>query len=186
MLQLGVAGVGQHFSRYRDVLQRLRNPVEIDAVYDCVFARAETVADREDVVWETGLGGLGRRHSVDAVLLLDPGWNKVAGLQCLARCGKPVFVAPWLNGSAMEFGRLHETAAEQGVSLMPALWRRYVPAAVRIQELLATDLGQVSAIDVSISTASSAESLAEPLVGWLDFCRNLFRTVPVQSQVDVS
>lgn len=186
MLQLGVVGVGQHFSRYRDVLRRLRNPVEIDAVYDCVFARAETVADREDVVWESGLGGLARRHSVDAVLLLAPGWNQVAGLRCLARGGKPVFVAPWLNGSASDFECLHEAAMAHGASLMPALWRRYVPATVRIQELIATELGQVSAIEVSIRTANSAESLAEPLVGWLDFCRNLFRTFPVKSQIDAS
>ena len=183
MLQLGVAGVGQHFARYRDVLRRLRNPVEIDAVYDCVFARAEYVADREDIVWESGLGGLGRRHSVDAILLLDSSWNEVAGLRCLARCGKPVFVAPWLNGSATEFERLHETATTHGVSLMPALWRRYVPAAVRIQELIATELGRVSSIDLSIGTTRSAESLTETLVGWLDFCRNLFRTFPVQSRI---
>ncbi len=188
MLQLGVAGVGQQFSRYRETLRRLRNPVEIDAVYDCVFARAEAVADQEDVAWETGLRSLARRHSVEAVLLFDVRWQGLASLHCLARCDKPVFVAPWLSGSATDFERLHEAATEQGVSLMPALWRRYVPAALRVQELLATEIGAVDEIEIglAVDAVSHPTSLAEQLVGWLDFCRNLFRTFPVASRLEPS
>jgi hypothetical protein len=188
MLQLGVAGVGQQFSSYRETLRRLRNPVEIDAVYDCVFARAETVADEEDVASETGLRALARRHSVEAVLLFDARWQGLAGLHCLARCHKPVFVAPWLSGSATDFERLYEAATEQGVSLMPALWRRYIPAALRVQELLATEIGAVDEIEIelSIDAVSHPASLAEKLIGWLDFCRNLFRTFPIASQLESS
>ncbi len=188
MLQLGVAGVGQQFSSYRETLRRLRNPVEIDAVYDCVFARAETVADEEDVAWETGLRALARRHSVEAVLLFDARWQGLAGLHCLARCHKPVFVAPWLSGSAVEFERLYEAATEQGVNLMPALWRRYVPAALRVRELFATEIGNPTEIRIELPIDSTGHPtlLSEVLVGWLDFCRNLFRTFPVASRLESS
>jgi|GEM_PF-919745 len=185
MLQLGVAGVGQQFSSYREALRRLRNPVEIDAVFDCVFARAVTVADREEVAWESGLRALARRASVDAVLLLDPGWHGLAGLPGLAGCQKPVFVLPWLSGSAADFERIYEAATTNGVTLMPALWRRYVPAAVRTQELIATELGAVTGIHLELPAGSTASPalLSETLVGWLDFCRNLFRTFPIASRI---
>jgi predicted dehydrogenase len=188
MLQLGVAGVGQQFSSYRETLRRLRNPVEIDAVYDGVFARAETVADEEDVAWETGLQALARRHSVEAVLLFDSRWHGLAGLYCLARCDKPVFVAPWLGGSAADFERLYEAATEQGVTLMPALWRRYVPTALRVRELFATEIGDPTEIRIELLIDSTGHPtlLSEVLVGWLDFCRNLFRTFPVASRLESS
>jgi predicted dehydrogenase len=188
MLQLGVAGVGQQFSSFREVLRRLRNPVEIDAVYDCVFARAETVAAQEEAAWESGLRALGRRHSVDAVLLLDPGWHGVPGLHCLAGCHKPVFVSRWLSGTAADFERLYEASTEHGVSLMPALWRRYVPAALRVQELVATEIGAVTEIEIElpVSSADNPLLLSEMLVGWLDFCRNLFRTFPIGSRFEPS
>lgn len=186
MLQLGVAGVGQQFSRYRETLRRLRNPVEIDAIYDSVFARAEAVATREEAALQSGLRGLASRHSVEAVLLLDPGWHGLPGLRVLASCRKPVFVAPWVSGSSAEFELLHEAATTQGVSVMPALWRRYLPTAVRVQELIATEIGAVSEIDIelSVSATGGRDTLVETVVGWLDFCRNLFRTFPVESRLE--
>lgn len=188
MLQLGVAGVSQRFSTYREALRRLRNPVEIDAVYDSVFARAEAVANREEAALESGLRGLAKRYSVDAVILLDAGWHGLPCLHLLASCCKPVFAAPWLSGSAADFERLYAAATTHGVTLMPALWRRYLPAAVRIQELMATEIGAVSevSIDLRIDSTMQCSNLIENLVGWLDFSRNLFRTFPHHSRLEAS
>lgn len=186
MVQLGVAGVGQHFTRYRDALRRLRNPVEIGAVYDTVFARAEAVAEEEQAACETGLRALGRRHSLDAVLMLDPGWAGLAGLRSLASCHKPVFVAPWISGSASDFADLHATATSDGGSIMPALWRRFIPASVRVQELIATEAGPPEQITVHqcVPAGTCPGLLIESVTGWLDFCRNVFRALPVTSWIE--
>jgi predicted dehydrogenase len=71
---------------------------------------------------------------------------------------------------------------------MPALWRRYVPAALRVQELVATEIGAVTEIEIElpVSSADNPLLLSEMLVGWLDFCRNLFRTFPIGSRFEPS
>ncbi|MHC4878968.1 MAG: Gfo/Idh/MocA family oxidoreductase [Planctomycetota bacterium] len=185
MLQLGVAGVGHQFPVYRDALRRLRNPVEIDAVYDPVFARAEAVAEREeDVVVETGLRALANRHSVDAILLLDAGWHGRQVLELLAMSGKPVFVAPWLTGTADDFERLHTKTVGTGQNLVPALWRRFVPSAMRLQELLATELGAVSQVLIELPLTTQPRDLVESVVGWLDFSRYLVRVYPTVARFE--
>jgi predicted dehydrogenase len=196
MIQVGLVGVGPQWERFRPALSRLRQPIHVEAVYDPVFARAEAAAKDLDADPVRGISALAKRGNVEAILVMDPAWTRTAVLPLLARQQKPVFFAPWpFSGK----GRVHRQATWQIDSdglIVPAMWRRFFPAAIRLQELFATEIGRPCEIDIDLAgqsgsemseerraATSAADSTLESLVGWLDFCRTLFRAFPVSASV---
>ncbi|MBC8289524.1 MAG: hypothetical protein H8E37_04320 [Planctomycetes bacterium] len=185
MINVGVIGVGPEWEKYRPALKSLRRPVGVKAVYDSVHARAEQVAAALSTDAVTGLGQLASRHDIRAVLLLESGWATTPGIEILARSGKPVFIRPWLAAPASFFEDTFERASQAGLMLMPAMWRRFMPSTMRLQELFATELGLPQRVTIQQKLPDSAREVSEKLVGWLDFARNLFRAYPQSARLDV-
>lgn len=185
MINVGVIGVGPEWDKYRPALKSLRRPVGVKAVYDSVHARAEQVAAALSTNAVTGLSQLASRHDIQAVLLLESGWATAPGLDILARAGKPVFIRPWLGGPASFFEETFERASHAGLMLMPAMWRRFMPSTMRLQELFATELGSPQRVTIQLQLPASPPEASEKLVGWLDFARNLFRAYPEAARLQV-
>ena len=187
MIDVGLDGVGPLWSRYRPALSRLRHPIQIAALYDVIFARADRAlqSDSEtshspfspEAVVATGLQGLAKRGDLRAVLLMDCGWHGISALKPLSRHDKPLFVAPWLSATRETYQQIYESAEHNGCTIMPAMLRRFTPATIRLQELIATDLGRPHNIEIELPIDELCDlTLAESLVGWLDYCRNVFRS----------
>jgi len=183
MINVGVIGVGPEWEQYGTALQTLHHPVGICAVYDSVHALAEQTAASLTAVAAKGISELASRRDICAVLLLQPGWAGTASLDVLSRYGKPVFIRPWLAAPASYYEDIFERSSQAGLMLMPSMWRRFMPATMRLQELFATDLGEPLQLTVQLDLSDTWNS-AEKLVGWLDFARNLFRTYPDHSQLE--
>jgi predicted dehydrogenase len=184
MINVGVIGVGTEWEEYLPVLKMLRRPVGVRAVYDSVRARAEQAAVSLSAATATGLSQLAGRHDIQAMLLMDTGWSGPSSLDVLSRCGKPVFIRPWLTTSASFYERIFDRASHAGLMLMPALWRRFMPSTMRLQELFATNLGQPLRLELHLDLPACPAQTAEQLVGWLDFARNLFRTYPYRARLE--
>ena len=196
MIQVGLVGVGPQWERFRPALARLRQPIHVEAVYDPVFARAETACQELEADPVQGISALAGRGNVEAILVMDPAWTRTAVAPLLARQSKPVFFAPWPFSGR---GRGIHPDALQGDSdslIVPAMWRRFFPAAIRLQELFATEIGQPYEIDIDLAGQSisatdyhhrtsntAAGSTLESLVGWVDFCRTLFRAFSTSASV---
>jgi predicted dehydrogenase len=203
MIQVGLVGVGFHWERYRPALSQLRQPIHVEAVYDPVFARAESAARDLEADPVHGISALAARGNVDAILVMDPGWTRTSVLSLLSRQEKPVFFAPWLIDGTDSHQRLAAIQSDSDVRIVPAMWRRFLPAAIRLQELIATEIGQPREINVDLTTPAECRSdvendtgadnskqtdsgqcvSLESIVGWLDFCRNLFRAFPVSASL---
>ncbi|NQV28035.1 MAG: Gfo/Idh/MocA family oxidoreductase [Rhodopirellula sp.] len=196
MIQVGLVGVGPQWERFRPALSRLRQPIHVEAVYDPVFARAESAAKDLDADPVSGIHALAGRGNVEAILVMDPTWTQTSVLSLLARQEKPVFFAPWPFDGDGGLQRLMALQSNSDGLIVPAMWRRFLPAAIRLQELFATEIGQPREISIDLSdlTAATSEtateqklseatedSTLETIVGWLDFCRNLFRAFPVSA-----
>ena len=196
MIQVGLVGVGPQWERFRPALARLRQPIHVEAVYDPVFARAESAAKDLDADPISGISALAGRGNVEAILVMDPAWTRTAVLPLLARQQKPVFFAPWpFSGK----GSVNHQAALRNESdglIVPAMWRRFFPTAIRLQELFATEIGQPCEIVIDLAgqrasetseerraATSAADSTLESLVGWLDFCRTLYRAFPISASI---
>ena len=183
MIQAGLAGTGPNWNRYQSVLSHLRRPLHVVAVFDNTPARAESGS----VASVAGLQALARRADVQAILLMDCGWTGMAGLDLLTTGDKSVLVANWIDADRARFERIHQRAAEAGATVMPAMWRRYMPASIRLQELIATDLGPPQMIELTVtapSRQSNGRQKLESLIGWIDYCRNLFRSFPESVSLD--
>lgn len=185
MINVGVIGVGTEWDEYHPALKLLRRPVGVRAVYDSVRARAEQAAASLSAATATGLNQLAGRHDIQAILLLESGWAGESSLDVLSRCGKPVFIRPWLAASASFYERIYDRASQAGLMLMPAMWRRFMPATMRLQELFATDLGKPLRLELHLTLPTDSAQVSEQLVGWLDFSRNLFRSYPNGAQLEV-
>jgi predicted dehydrogenase len=183
MIQAGLAGAGPIWNRYQSVLPQLRRPLHVVAVFDNTPARAENGS----VASVTGLQALARRADVQAILLMNAGWMGMTGLDLLTTGDKSVLVADWIDADRSRYEQIHHRAAEAGATVMPAMWRRYMPASIRLQELIATDLGPPQLIELAVTRPperSSGHHALEPLIGWIDYCRNLFRSFPESASLD--
>lgn len=196
MIQVGLVGVGPFWERFRPALSRLRRPINVEAVYDPVFARAETAAKDLDADPVPGITALARLGNVEAILVMDPAWTRTGVLPLLARQPKPVFFAPWPFSGQDQRKHPATWGTDSDSVIVPAMWRRFFPAAIRLQELFATELGQPHEISINFAkpsssaangqqeaTSTAATPTLESLVGWLDFCRTMFRAFPVSASV---
>lgn len=194
-VNLGLIGLGPFWeSRFRPALTKLSAKLQVVAVYDNVVSRAEQAAREMNAHVVGGVSALADRADVQALLLLDVGWQGAAVLRLLCGRRKPILVATRVDADLSELRHWHEQAVSHGVTIMPAFPRRCTPASNRLQELMATQLGRPLRIEISISPVSlnpvpfatssdfgghTPPSL-DPLLEWTDWCHYLFRTVPQQ------
>lgn len=188
MINLGVIGVGPVWASYRSVLPQLRKRAHVTAIYDVNHALAAHAAKELDAVAVTGIQTMARRQDVSAILLADVGWLGTQPINLLSECQKPVFIAPWLPADAACYERWFDANAKRGVTLMPALWRRFMPVAVRLKELFATELGLPHRVRFSIdlSEIPSSPQVSEAVLGWLDFVCYLIPREPAKVCIETS
>lgn len=183
MLDVGLIGVGSDWDkRYRPVLNRLRSRLRIRAIYAPVANRADSVASEFQAVWSPGLCALLERPDLKAVLVLDSGWTAHLPAQLACASGKPVFFAGASAIGQSAIADLAAQSAESGTTLMPDLRLRYLPATLRLRELLATKLGRPKLLRLELEPLGDSNRdgrLHARLVELLDWCRALVGTLPV-------
>ena len=183
MVNVGVIGLETLWeTRYRPALLKLRNRIRVCAVYDPIASRAEQIAIELKADAVGGVLALARRPEVQAVLLLDAERPRLHLLSPLCDIGKPIFLAGSPSHDVVLLGKLYSAALTEGRTLMPELALRYSPATNRLQELIATRLGQplniVIDVDPCCSILSDQISDRDLLVGLFDWCHHIIRTPP--------
>lgn len=192
-VNLGLVGIGPFWeSRYRPALMKLSAKLKVAVVYDNVTSRAEQAAREMSARAVGGIVAMANRVDVQALLLLDAGWQGSATLRLLSDCRKPILLATQVDAASSELLKLHQQAVSHGVTIMPAFPHRCTPASNRLQELMATQLGRPLRAKIAISP-TSLQSLPfateadlggqlpppqNPLLDWADWCHYLFRAVP--------
>ena len=154
------------------------------AIFDPVMSRAVDAARLFKAEPLAGINALVARREIQALLILHPDWRANVSLELIAQAQKPVFIAGSL-GSDVEFmQQLHDRFNTTGSPAMPELGRRYTPATGRLQELMATKLGQPQRVSISAITPSALPSEPIPgqksetdfLIGLLDWCQYVLRS----------
>ncbi len=194
-VNLGLIGLGPSWeSRYRPALTKVTSKLRVVAVCDNLANRAEQAARETGARMVGGVAALADRADVQALLLLDTGWQGAAMLRLLSERRKPILFAARADVPLPELQQLHEHAVSHDLTIMPAFPRRSTPASNRLQELLVTQLGRPLRVEVAISPASlhavpfatdadfggQAPPPPDPLLEWIDWCHYLFRATPQQ------
>jgi predicted dehydrogenase len=124
---------------------------QLVAVGSRTQARAEAFAAEHGVARAHGsLQALAADPDVDIVYIASPHSEHCRQALQVISSGKHVLVEKPFGLSAAEAGLVFEAAAEAGVFVMEALWSRFLPAHVRLRELVAEGvIGEVLVVDAS-------------------------------------
>lgn len=172
MVRLGVIGCGCDWEeRYRPIFSELGSRVKVAAVYDPIAQRAAIAGEQCRARVCLGVRELLSRRDVQAACLLDAGWLDWFPARWAVECEKPAFLAgPSLSASSLtNLVDLHAAARRRGVLLVPECGIRYTPAIARLRELIATQLGRPSGIEVEVNATLAAPALWQ----WIDVCGSL-------------
>jgi predicted dehydrogenase len=162
-LRVGVIGLGQRWRRYRSMLARLREHVEVRAVCDQIAHRAETAAQRFGCAAAAGPVELLERPDVEAVLLLDAQWYGLWPLEYACRVKKPVLCA--LSPTDDEYvDAVHERVQLSGLPVFMALPTLLAPATRHLRELLTHRLGQAGMVRADWSAAPAPGGVPRDLL----------------------
>ncbi len=149
MVNLGIVGLGNHWeSRYKPAIDKLSNRLAVKAIYTPVMSRAKQVSEDFNAYAVEGINLLANIPNIRGILLLETGWAKIEVLKLLLHLNKPVFLAESINLDLQQLIKIHHEAQDIGLSIMPELSRRYMPATARLQELMATQLGRPKIIRI--------------------------------------
>lgn len=141
-LRIGVIGLGRRWRRYRPLLARLREHVEVRVVCDQIAHRAEIAARQFDCTAAAGPVELLERPDVEAVLLLDAQWYGLWPLEYACRTNKPVLCAESPTSEDSSTDALQQCIQSSGLPVLMALPPLLAPATRRLRELLTHRLGQ--------------------------------------------
>jgi predicted dehydrogenase len=183
-LRVGVIGLGRRWRRYRSLLARLREHVEVRAVCDQLLRRAEIEARQFSGAAAAGPVELLERVDVEAVLLLDPQWYGLWPLEHACRTNKPVLCALPPSADEAHADALREQIVASGLPVSMALPPLLAPATRHLRELLTHRLGQARLVRADFSTApppgpTPRDLLTSPAVlSFLAVCAWLLDDVP--------
>ena len=155
-LRVGVIGLGRHWKRYRPLLARLREHVEVRALCDQIVHRAEIEAQRFECAAAIGPVELLDRPDVEAVLLLDAQWYGLWPLEYACRVNKPVLCVSSPASDEGHAGALRQQIQSRNLPVLMALPPLLAPATRQMRELLTHRLGQARLVRVDWSVGSNA------------------------------
>lgn len=192
-LRIGVIGLGRLWeARHRPALQRLSGRFRVTAVYDQVARRAVSEAEAIGCHAAGGVTELIGRPDVDAVYLLTPQWFGLHAAELVCAAGKPIYCALPLAADPAGLEALARIVRDSAALFVPELARRFYPATLRLNELLARDLGSPRLVMGHVrlfdydryGTPGPGTQLApmsmtvDPGANLLDWCRALFGASP--------
>ena len=182
-LRVGVIGLGRRWRRYRPMLVRLREHIEVRTVCDQVARRAEVEARRLHCTAAAGPIELLERTDVEAVLLLDAQWYGLFPLEHACRVHKPVLSALSPAEDNSHADALHQQIQSENLPVLTALSPLLAPATTALRELLIHRLGRawlVRADGCVPPRAGFARDLlcSRPLLPLLAGCAWLLDDVP--------
>jgi predicted dehydrogenase len=178
-VSVALVGVGPTWElHYRGAIQRLSSKLSVKVVCDSVEMRAAAVADEFDASAVSCPWLLTQRYDCHAWLILDPGWFDTYPADLSVRVGRPALYANTFASSIPRLIPILQRSVETGETLMPEFPQRCTPATTRLRELMATKLGPVRRIDVSIPLpATDSATVADWLqreqaevIGLFDWC----------------
>lgn len=196
-LRIGVVGLGKLWElRHKPALARMRDRIEVVAVYDQVARRAAIEAAHLRCDACDGLTSLIERGDVDAVYLLSPQWFGLHAIELACRLKKSVYCALPMFNELDELEAVVRRVGESGIRVFPEFARRSYPATLRLRELLATSLGaprlivgQCRLVEFDRHGAPGpaaqlqpAPLLIDPGCYLIDWCGVVFESAPISIQ----
>ncbi len=142
-LRVGVIGQGRDWQgRYLPALRSMRERFQVVGFYNSVHALAETSAREFDATSFASYREMMEDPALDAVMVLEDDWYRLAPLMAACDYGKAVFCGAEIDLTSATATEFQERIRSAGIAFMTELSRRFAPATLRLKELIATRLGR--------------------------------------------
>jgi predicted dehydrogenase len=160
-VRIGVIGLGP--SWHENLFPALRNDksrVRVVALYDDLASAARQHQEplQADVVHS--IRALLARQDIDAVMVRHVGWQADWLWDRLREQVRPLWLGPNVIPDERQADALTRHVAELGVIVFPELRLRYLPATLRLQELMATALGAIGRMVIHAHAWSLTSAVA--------------------------
>ncbi len=166
-LRVGVIGLGRRWERrYAAALRALPDLFELGAVCDQIAQRTALVAARLRCPAAAGPAELLERDDLDAVLLLDLGWQRLWPVRRACRVGKPVFCLPGLEDDPEDADALARLVHDARLPVLMAAPEAFSPAALQLAEWQRERLGPTRLLLCEVAR-SGPGSPGSGLLAWL-------------------
>jgi len=165
-VSVALIGVGPIWDQhYRTAVQRLSSRLSIRAVCDSVALRASAVADEFEAAPVSCPWLLTQRSDLHAWLILDPGWFGTYPAKLAIEHRRSALLASPFETPTETLLPLLQRSREQDELLVLEFPHRFTPATTRLRELLATRLGRVCRIEVSVPVPAETAAVRHWLEG---------------------
>jgi predicted dehydrogenase len=193
-LRLGVIGLGRRWQRrYKPALRAMPRHFLIRALYDQIHQKAEDEAAAIGCEAISSVSMLVERKELEALLLCDTQWFGSWSLTAACKAGKPVFCCLPPSLDDVHVDTVHYRIHESKLPVMMDLSPRHSAAAVRLGEILESDLGpaqflvgdlvlprRTAASTGEAQKTSCTHSLAgRPLLAFMDWCARVLEASPL-------
>lgn len=149
-IRWGISSTGRIAASFAAALRRVPD-AEIVAVSSRTQERADAFAAEHDIPHAYGsLEAMLEDPDIDVVYIASPHSEHCRDALQAIGAGKPVLVEKPFGLSADQAQQVFDAADQTGVFVMEALWSRFLPAHVRLRELVAEGaIGEVVAVRAS-------------------------------------
>lgn len=166
-VSVALVGVGPIWDlHYRDAVQRLSSRLCVKAVCDSVALRATAVAEEFQATAVSCPWLLTQRKDLDAWLILDPGWFGPYPARLAVEHRRAALLANPFSAPVSVLVPLLHQARDRDEMLVLEFAQRFTPATTRLRELIATRLGRIRTIEITVDRPGTSESIR----GWLLEC----------------
>jgi predicted dehydrogenase len=157
----------------------MRQRVRVQVCLDAVAARGRQAAETLGTESVSSVREVLGRQDLQALLLLDSGWQGDWLVDAALASHRPVFLGRSVTLGADKLAAIERLAEERGLSIVPELPLRYLPTTIRLRELTATRLGGARQLTVDLSAVRASLGADLELSDVLDWCRTLLQKAPV-------
>lgn len=182
-LRVGVIGVGRQWRRrYRAAVRAIGKLLQVVGVCDVLRERCEHEAEKLGCLAASGPTQLIETGSLEALLIVDPGWYKLWPIELASRRGLPVFCAVPPDLDEHEAERLRAAVAQAKAPVIFELAPRLASVTNALRLLVAEVLGPLRWVGCTeVRTEEDPDNPALLGTGWLpllDWCVNLVGAEP--------
>lgn len=150
IVQLGLNGLGPGWEEtYRPALERLAGRVTVAALHHSGEREGREAAQAINAAWCPGIRELLQTPDLQGIILTGTNWYGLFPVNVAIESGRSVYVVLPRELDRDALAAIHAQARQSGVFVMPELRLRYMPATLRLRELIATDLGPVQSVTVA-------------------------------------
>jgi len=177
-VSIAVVGLSEDWQKvYAPVVAAMAERMQVVAINDSELNLAQRVGQQLRVPMFPSLSGMMRDALCGGMIVTSPAWYALGTARHGLEAGNLLYLSDAASMSEAHVAELDKRAHDRGLLVMPELFLRFVPATLRLRELIVTSLGPVEEIELDWGDVPRRSPIRQQLEAF-DLCRVLMQSSP--------